>query len=259
MKRIVVMGIMAFVVLGPSGCTSTSSPPITKPAIDLAKAAEINVKLGTEYFKKGNLEQALEKLERAIGQNPELPSAHNVLALIKQRLDRPEEAEKHFQEALRLDPGYSGAHNNYGVFLYGQERYLEAETQFLKAIENPLYDTPALAYENAAMAAQQRLDPGKAKEYYRKALQIQPGLSDSLYQLAKINFEQGHYRLAEKYFQQYRGIAQRQTPQSLWLGIRIGRELSNYDAVFSYTRQLRQNFPDSDEARLLQKAWGGAQ
>lgn len=252
MKRIAI-GVAALAVLGTVGCASTPSPQIMEPSIDLTKAAEINVKLGTEYFKRGNLKSALEKLERAVQQNPRLPSAHNVLALLKQHLGKTEEAERHFQQAIDLDPNYSGAHNNYGVFLYSQGRYQEAEAQFLKAIENPLYDTPALAYENAAMAAQQRSYPEKAKEYYRKALQIQPQLPTSLYQLAQISFEEGRYRQAREYFRQYESVAQQQTPQSLWLGIRIERELGDQDAVSSYALQLRQRFPDSGEAKLLRR------
>lgn len=252
MKRIA-MGVVALTVLGAVGCASTPSPQVREPSIDLAKAAEINVKLGTEYFKRGNLKSALEKLERAVQQNPQLPSAHNVLALLKQHLGKTEEAERHFQRAIDLDPNYSGAHNNYGVFLYSQGRYQEAESHFLEAIKNPLYDTPALAYENAAMAAQQSSDPGKAKEYYRKALQIQPQLPNSLYQLAKISFEEGRYRQAREYFRQYKSAAQQQTSQSLWLGIRIERELGDQDAVYSYALQLRQRFPDSEEGKLLRR------
>lgn len=246
----IAIGLVTLAVLGPVSCTSVQD---TQPSVDLAKAAEINVKLGVEYLKQGNLEQALEKLERALQQNPELPSAHNVLALLKQRLGRIEEAERHFQRAIDLAPNYAGAHNNYGVFLYSQGRYREAEAHFLKAISNPLYSTPALAYENAAMAAQERSDLGKAEEYYQRALQIRPRLPDSLYQLAKIKFEQGRYRQAEEYFRRYGSITQQQTPQSLWLGIKLERKLGNQEAASSYALQLRQNFPDSAETKRLRK------
>ncbi len=103
------------------------------------------------------------------------------------------------------------------------------------------------------MAAQQRSDLVKAEEYYRRALQIQPRLPDSLYQLATIKFEQGRYRQAEEYFRRYRSITQQQTPQALWLGIKLERQLGNQEAAFRYALQLRQNFPDSAEAKLLRK------
>jgi type IV pilus assembly protein PilF len=112
-----------------------------------------------------------------------------------------------------------------------------------------------LAYENAAMAAKQRSNLSKAEEYYRRALQIDPGLPKSLYHMAEINFEKGNYQQAREYLQRYRGIT-RPTLQSLWLGIKVERELGNKDAVSSYALQLKQDFPDSEEAQLLQQGRG---
>jgi type IV pilus assembly protein PilF len=224
----------------------------------VTKAAQINVQLGVEYFRQGDLEQALKKLERAIQEDPDLPSAHNALALLKQRLGQSKEAEKHFQRAIRLDPSNSEAQNNYGVFLYNQRRYREAEEHFLEAVKNPLYGTPELAYENAGLAVQRMADFEKAEEYYRKALQLERRLPKSLYRMAEINFRKGYYHKAQEYLQRYRAVAQH-IPQSLWLGIRIEDELGNEDAVSSYALLLRQSFPDSTEAQLLRKSMGEQQ
>ncbi|WP_240761647.1 type IV pilus biogenesis/stability protein PilW [Nitrosococcus wardiae] len=203
MRKLVFTGVLAIILLGLGGCASTSSSQAqaSGPSVDTARAARINVQLGVEYFKQGELEQALKKLERAIGQDPNLPSAHNALALLKQRLGQIEEAEKHFQRAIKLDPSYSEAQNNYGVFLYSQGRYREAETHFLEAVKNPLYGTPELAYENAGRAAQKQSELNKAEKYYRKALQIQPRLPKSSCRMAEINFNKGHLQKAQKYLQ----------------------------------------------------------
>jgi type IV pilus assembly protein PilF len=242
-----VTGVLAIILIGLASCVSTPS--------NMTKAAQINVQLGVEYLRQGDLEQALKKLERAIQEDPDLPSAHNALALLKQRLGQSKEAEKHFQRAIRLDPSNSEAQNNYGVFLYNQGRYREAEEHFLEAVKNPLYGTPELAYENAGRAVQQLVDFEKAEEYYRKALQLEQRLPKSLYHMAEINFRKGYYHKAQEYLQRYRAVAQH-IPQSLWLGIRIEDELGNEDAVSSYALLLRQNFPDSNEAQLLRKSMG---
>ncbi|KFI23488.1 pilus assembly protein PilF [Nitrosococcus oceani] len=248
------IGVFAIMLLGFAGCASIlSSQEQDIPSIDKEKAAKINVQLGVEYFKQGELEQALKKLERAIQQDPKLPSAYNALALLKQRLGQAEEAEKYFQRAIKLDPEYSEAQNNYGVFLYNQGHYGDAEARFLEAVKNPLYGTPELAYENAGMAAQKQVEFDKAERYYRKALQLEPRLLKSLYHMAEISFEKGHYQRAQEYLQRYR-VGARHTPKSLWLGIRIERELGNEDTVSSYALLLRRNFPDSPEAKLLQKS-----
>ena len=161
-------------LLGSAGRTPLS--PASRPASDMARAAEISVQLGIEYLKEGELDQALNKVERAVQQDSPLPSAHSALALFKQRLGQAKEAERHFQHAIKLAPESSETQNNYSVFLFSQGQYQEAEERFLTAVKNPLYDTPELAYENAALAAKQRADFSKAEEYYRSALQIDPRL-----------------------------------------------------------------------------------
>lgn len=255
--RLAILGTLVISLLHLAGCASTPSSQAQAPgpSIDMARAAEINVQLGLEYFKQGDLEQALKKLERGLRQDPDLPSAHHAMALLKQRLGQAAEAEKHFRRAIKLEPRYSEAQNNYGVFLYSGGRYREAEEHFLEAVENPLYSTPELAYENAGRAAQQLPALDKAEEYYRKALEREPKLPQSLYRMAEINFKRGDYQQAQAYLQRYRAVA-RHTPQSLWLGIKIERKLGNEDAVSSYALLLRQNFPDSQEARLLQESIG---
>jgi type IV pilus assembly protein PilF len=241
-SKFAVTGMLAIILSDLASCASISP--------DMERAAQINVQLGVEYLRQGDLEQALKKLERAIQEDPNLPSAHNALALLRQRLGQSKEAEKHFHRAIKLDPSNSEAQNNYGVFLYDQERYREAEEHFLEAIKNPFYSTPALAYENAGLAVQKIGDCEKAKEYYRKALQLEQRLPQSLYHMAEINFEQGHYQEAQEYLQRYWAVTQH-TARSLWLSIRIEDKLNNKDAVSSYALLLRQNFPDSNEAQLL--------
>jgi type IV pilus assembly protein PilF len=245
--KFAVTGMLAIILSNLVASCASISP-------DMERAAQINVQLGIGYFRQGDLEQALKKLERAIQEDPNLPSAHNALALLKQRLGQSKEAEKHFHRAIKLDPRNSEAQNNYGVFLYDQGRYREAEEHFLEAIKNPFYSTPELAYENAGLAVQQIGDFEKAMEYYRKALQLKQSLPKSLYRMAEINFKQGYYQQAQEYLQRYWVVAQHHVPQSLWLGIRIEDELGNKEAASSYALLLRQNFPDSNEAQLLRRS-----
>jgi type IV pilus assembly protein PilF len=43
----------------------------------------------------------------------------------------------------------------------------------------------------------------------------------------------------------------RPSAETLWLGIKIERALGDKDAVASYALQLRQEYPNSDQTRLL--------
>ena len=58
------------------------------------EAAEINMRLGLNYMQRGDYEFALEKLEKALQQDPNLPSAHNTIDILYQRLGEEEKAEK---------------------------------------------------------------------------------------------------------------------------------------------------------------------
>lgn len=214
------------------------------------EAAEINMRLGLNYMQRGDYEFALEKLEKALQQDPNLPSAHNTIAILYQRLGEEEKAEKHFKKAVDLAPNYSEAQNNYGAFLCRQQRYEEAEARFLLAVENPLYQSVAQAYENAGLCAMQKPDVKEAESYFRRALQIEPALSKSLLQMAEISFDQQNYLQARAYIQRFHNAAT-WTARALLLGIKTENKLGDQDAVASYVLILRSRFPDSDEMQLV--------
>lgn len=214
------------------------------------KAAEINMRLGINYMQRGDYAIALEKLQKALKQNPNLASAHNTIALLYQQLGKNEEAEAHFLEAVERDPDYSQAQNNFGVFLCSQARYDEAEKRFLKAVENPLYNSPQYAFENAGLCAARKPDNEKAENYFRKALQIDSTLSKSLLQMAELSYDSQNYLQARAYIQRYQTNAN-WTASSLYLAIKTENKLDDQNAVASYTLLLRSRFPDSDETQMV--------
>ena len=112
----------------------------------------------------------------------------------------------------------------------------------------PSYKRPDEAYENAGLCALRIPDSAKAEKYFRKALEINPKRHSSLYQLAQLNFDNHEYLKARAFLQRYFSIAA-QSAQSLWLGVRIERELGDEEALAQYTKLLLDKFPDSEEAR----------
>jgi len=247
-KRIVVAVISLWLI----GCTTAGgSRPTTHVEPD-PKAADINVRLAINYIQRGDYQIALEKLQKALQQNPNLPSAHNTIALLYQRLYETDKAEYHFKQAVRRDPMYSEAQNNYGVFLCQQGQYIEAEQRFLKAIKNPLYESPAQALENAGMCANRIPDQTLAEKYFLKALQRDPNLSKSLLQMAKLRFLNIDYEGARSYIQRYQAIAS-WGPSALFTAVQIENKLNDQDAVASYALLLRAKFPDSDEAQRVKR------
>lgn len=215
------------------------------------KIAQTNLRLGMGYLKQGRLDDALEKLKKAVAAEPEYPEVHTVLAFVYERLDESELAEQNYLEAIDLlKPRDGEAHNNYGVFLCKLGRLSEADEQYNLALNSRRYKTPEIVLENAGTCAQQVPDFERAEIYMRKALSINPALPNALYVMAEIMFERDRYLSTRAYLQRYEDVLPH-TAQSLWLGIKAERKLGDRDAVTRYAKLLQSSYPDSLEFKKL--------
>ncbi len=228
-----------------SGCTST---PVQE-RVDTAKAAEANANLGLRYMQNGDYELALKKLKRALEFDRSYAPTHHYLAELYRRLDKNEEADKYFRDAIYYSDENSALHNNYGAFLCSWNRYDDGEEQFLKVLENPVYPRQELVYENLGLCIERKPDLERAESYLRSALRLNARLPKSLLAMARISFAKGDYLRTRAYLQRHLELA-RHTKESLWLGIRAERLLGDNNAVASYGMQLKANFPDAPETKL---------
>lgn len=213
-------------------------------------SADINAKLGLSYMQQGDYDVALEKLKKALDQDPNSVAAHHYSAELYKALNNFELADQHYRKALRLDGNDPAIHNNYGVFLCDRKRYEEAEKQFLQAAKISSYRRPDEAYENAGLCALRIPDARRAEGYFRQALEINPLLPNTLYQMALLNFNARQYLPARAFLQRYAAFAPA-TPQTLWLAYRVERALDNSAEAEQYATELRTRFPKSEEAGEL--------
>lgn len=211
------------------------------------EAAAINTRLGSSYLQAGDLRQADEKLRRALEQDPEHADAHTAFAILQMRLNKPDEAEHHFERALALDPENSQIKNNFATMLCRRGEYDRAIELFVEAAEDRLYETPAFAYSNAGTCARDAGRDDDARRYLRRAMEVSPGFRGPLLELAEIEYEAGRAERASDYLERYHDAA-RQSPRSLWLGVRIERMRGDAAAADRFGRRLVRHFPDSDEA-----------
>ncbi len=214
------------------------------------RVAVTNVNLGVEYMRQGYYEKALDKLNRAVDADPDYALAYNALGVLYQLLNDPLTAETNFKKSLKIDKNNSPALNNYGQFLCKQDRYEEAEEYFLAAANNPLYSTPEIAYANAGSCAYLNGYTDVAVGYFEKSLSNNPAIPLALSQMAQIRFDAGEYAMADDFLDRYLMIS-RHTARSLWLGIRIQRQLGDLDKLASYSLLLRNKFPGTDEVKLF--------
>jgi len=215
-------------------------------------SADINAKLGLNYMQQGDYDVALEKLKKALEQDPDSVAAHHYIAELYKVLNNHELAEQHYKKALRLKPDDPSLQNNFGVYLCDRKRYDEAEKHFMLATGIPSYRRPDEAHENAGLCALRIPDAKRAESHFRRALEINPLLPTSLYQMAMLSFNAQQYLPARAFLQRYSAFASA-TPQTLWLAFRVERALDNASEAEHYALELRSRFPQSEEAGELRR------
>lgn len=230
---LVIMMVAAGLLL--QGCVSSGQRE-SKPE----KAAVIYADLGLEYLRQGNLDLALSRLERSLELDEGNAAAHQYIAEVYRQMGKADAAETHYRRALRLDNNNPMLLNNYGAFLCERKRFSAAEEFFLRAANAPSYRTPELAYENLALCALEMDDLERARDYFRKALEIRPSLPQSLYQMAEISYRNGEYLSARGFIERYHALGQ--TRQSLELAIRVEEALGDTAAADNYRELLNTNF-----------------
>jgi type IV pilus assembly protein PilF len=107
-----------------------------------------------------------------------------------------------------------------------------------------------MAYTNAAICSMRKKNTAGAEQYLQRALQIDPLSQTAAYQLASLQFKRNDAVAAKKTLQNV--MLSRPSPEVLWLGIQIERVVGGKDAEASYALQLRRQYPDSEQAKLLQ-------
>lgn len=213
------------------------------------KRARAHTELGAAYFQQNNMEIALEEFNEAIKVDASYGLAYNGLGLVYSALGQTSEADANFKKSIQLEPSNSESHNNYGSFLCGHQRYDESIMQFLEAVKNPLYGTPTVAYTNAGICSVRKNDIKSAELYLQRALQLETVNHTAALSLAQIQFNRGDAKAAKNALQN--ALVVGQSPDVLWLGIKIARKLGDQDAESSYALALRKQYPNSEQTKLL--------
>jgi len=241
----------AFQAPGSSAPERSSADP-RSTADEIQRRALIRLELASALYQQGSHARALDEVRSALTIDPGLAKAHGMLGLIYMDLRDAVQAEGAFRRALALSPEDSELHNNYGWFLCQTGRARESIAEFMAALKDPLYATPARPLHNAGVCALRMGDEVAAQDYLQKAFQLDPANPVSMYHLAEIHLRRNQIEQAE--FHAQRLLASYPpSAETLWLGIRVARKSGQREALNSLSTQLRRLFPESREAGLLQR------
>jgi type IV pilus assembly protein PilF len=236
---------LALLAASAAQAQSTAADPIEE-------AGRINARLAMEYLKRGQLQVAQEKIEKALQQNPRDVNVQLSAGLVYERLLETKKAEKHYRQAVREDAESPEALNALAAFLCRNKQQAKGEEMFLKAAANPLYRTPFVAYTNAGVCARSAGRLEQAERYLRMALTAQVDYPETYAQLAGVLHERGSNLQARAFVERYLAVAP-PTPDMLLLGHNIELALKDTAAAAGFRDRLRKEFPESSQARSAEE------
>jgi tetratricopeptide (TPR) repeat protein len=196
----------------------TAEPPVDDPLFarihELNQSTTAHLQRGAELEKAGKLEEAIREHEAALATDPNNVQVHVNLIGLYGRSGNAAKATEHFEAATRLSPGRSDAWYDYGVLLFGQHTYVEAEKAYRRAIEiNPSY---AEAHNNLGAIYEQQGRLDDADREFHEAIAAQPAYPLARFHLGRILVNQQKYGEAIQQFQRALEPESEQTPVYLY-------------------------------------------
>jgi len=216
------------------------------------KRARIRLELAMGYFEQNQNTVALDEIKQALSADPNYSAAYNLRGLVYMRLDDPGLAEDSFRRAISLDPRDGNAMHNYGWLLCQQKRYADATQQFNRAIEAPGYTDRPKTLMTQGVCQMQAGQKADAEKSLTQAYELDASNPVTGYNLALLLSQRQEWTRAQFYIRRVNN-SQAANAESLWLGVKVERQLNNRDAVASLGGQLQRRFPQSKEAQAYER------
>jgi type IV pilus assembly protein PilF len=216
------------------------------------KRAKLRVELAVGYFQQGQPTVALDEIKLALAADPSFADAYNLRGLVYMRLDDQAGAEDSFRRALALTPRDPNVLHNYGWLLCQQNRFVEARQQFSAALAIPNYGERAKTFMAQGLCQLQAGQRDEAERSLTQAFEIDASNPVVGYNLASLLAQREDWQRAQFYIRRINN-GPAANAESLWLGIKIERRISNREAAAQLSDQLRRRFPQSREAQSLER------
>jgi type IV pilus assembly protein PilF len=239
-----------YVTLAALTACASSGGSVREPASG-NEAAVANMNLGAGYLRQGNTTLAIERLQRALAQDPNLVQAHTTIGLAYNQIGSFDNAEEHLKRATQINPSDGSAANAYAAFLCERGNWVQARPYFSRAAEDSKYGTPEVALTNAGMCARQAGDLDAAEENFRAALLRNPRYADALLNMLELSSQRGDNMQARAFVQRYLDVRPA-TASVLLTCVNVERALNNAAAADRCAAQLRSGFPGSPEVAQLE-------
>ena len=137
-----------------------------------ADEVEVRLAAARAALQAGEFENARALAARAVAADPRRAAGHHLLGVASRALGRTADAERHYRDALAVDPDRFETLLNLGALLAQRQALDEARTLYERAAAaRP--DLPHAHY-NLGRLGQDRGDAAQAAAHYRRALEADP-------------------------------------------------------------------------------------
>jgi tetratricopeptide (TPR) repeat protein len=146
----------------------------TDVAAKASQKSRVRYNLGLAYSRENRPEDALREYEAALRLKPNDPSIRNNLGNVYNHMGRTDDAIHEYQTAIRLNPNHPDAHYNLARALEHQEKLAEAVQEYQAAIR--VQPDDVAAHNNLGRVFQRLGNMEEARRQYQEALRIKPDL-----------------------------------------------------------------------------------
>ncbi|MFW2438251.1 MAG: type IV pilus biogenesis/stability protein PilW [Arenicellales bacterium] len=233
-----------------SGCVTEKAFP--EPDVDPPEErAKIHADLAGNYLQRGQLDVAIEEINRSLDLDKKNKSANYIMALIQIRLNKPEKSEHYFKRAIAEPDPLPSAQHDYANLLCRDGKYKKAEDLYRSLLNNVLYKARARLLMNVGACFSKQEKYKEAENALRQSLRINPNSPDALLQMAKISYRNGKPLETRAWYQRYFQLGAKGGPEILYIASQTEKTLGDKNASASYALKLRSRYPESSQAKEL--------
>jgi len=192
--------------------------PIVHHVLGFLASTSVPNRRDPDYQRK--LEQAIRHYQQAIQLNPQFVAAYNRLGNLLFRQGKIEEAVNYYRLAVRKKPDFAKAHYNLGVALLQKGNIEEAIACLQRALDlRPGY---AQAHNNLGVALIHLGKNNEAMQHFQQALQLKPDYSVARKNLVALLIKQRRFGQAIRFLEERLS----QAPDDIELTLDLARFLS---------------------------------
>ncbi|NCN71244.1 MAG: type IV pilus biogenesis/stability protein PilW [Rhodoferax sp.] len=216
------------------------------------KRARIRIELASGYFEQGKSNIALDEIKLAILADPTFPDAYSLRGLVYMRLNDFGFAEESFNKALALKPGDGNVLHNLGWMKCQQTLYPQAFSYFTSALNDPLYSGRAKTLMTQGLCQIRAGLRPQGEASLLKSYEFDAGNPVTGYNLANLLYQNKDFVRARFYIRRINN-SELANAETLWLGIKIEKQLGNTENVTQLALQLEKRFSQSPETAAYRR------